>query len=134
MPRITLADEVRYFHGCFFPQPLDQVLIDRYAAANQLCIPPLDESSAATIDRIVSGKLDLEAIELVFRHRQRDNFLTKKIRILFYLLEARSAYYGHFINREARFPAALWTLARSAAGTAFKFVKGKYLIWKYELV
>ncbi len=117
MPRTTPADEARYFHRCFFRQPLDQAVIDRYAAANQLCIPALDDASAATIDRIVGGNLDVEAIELVFRHRRlRDNVLTKKIQILFYLLEARSAYYGDFINTEARFPAALLTLARSAAG------------------
>ena len=134
MPRTTPADEARYFHGCFFRQPLDQAVIDRYSAANQLCIPALDDASAATIDRIVGGKLDAEAIELVFRHRRRDNVLTKKIQILFYLLEARSAYYGDFINTEARFPAALLTLARLAANTVCKFVKGKYLIWKYELV
>jgi hypothetical protein len=71
----TLADEARYFHDCFFSQSLDAAVIDRYAAANQLCIPELDERSARTIDRIVSGGLDLEAIELVFRLRRPDNFL-----------------------------------------------------------
>ena len=111
-------------------------MIDRYTAANQLCIPALDDAERRNAISIglCGCNLDLEAIELVFRHRRRDNVLTKKIQILFYLLEVRSAYYERFINREPRFPSALWTLARSAAGTVFKFLKGKYLVWKYELV
>jgi hypothetical protein len=130
----TLADEARYFHGCFFSQPLEQAVIDRYVAANQLCIPQLDESSAAAVDRIVSGGLDLEAIEMVFRFRQPDNFLTKKIQILFYLLEVRSTYYEYFVNQDAGFWVAVLSLGRSALGAAFKYLKGKYLVWRYSLV
>jgi hypothetical protein len=33
--------------------------------------------------------------------RRPDNFLTKKIQVLFYLVEVRSAYYHRFINNEA---------------------------------
>ena len=131
---ITLADEARYFHNSFFSQPLDPAVIDRYIAANRLCIPQVDGYGATIIDRIVSGRLDLEAIELVFRLRLPDNLLTKKIQILFYLLEVRSAYYQRFINNEANFPLALRSLAGSALSAGMKFVKGRYLVWKYDLV
>ena len=130
----TLADEALYFHNSLFSQPLDPMVIERYVAANRLCIPQLDSRSAVIIDRIISARLDLEAIEMVFRLRQPDNFLTKKIQILFYLLEVRSAYYQRFINNEANFPLALRSLAGSALAAAWKFLKGRYLIWKHHLV
>jgi SAM-dependent methyltransferase len=130
----TLADEARYIHNSFFSEPLDQTVIDRYVAANRLCIPQLDDRRAEIIDRIVSTRLDLEAIELVFRLRQPDNLLTKKIQILFYLVEVRSAYYRRFINDDANFSLALRSLAGSALGAVWKFLKGRYLVWKYKLV
>ena len=131
---IALPEEARYFHECFFSQPLDEPLIDRYVAANRLCIPQLDDRSAAILDRIVSSRLDIEAIELVFRRRCPHNFLTKKIQILFYLLEVRSAYYHRFINDEPNFSKALRSLIACALRAGVKFLKGKYLVWKYDLV
>jgi hypothetical protein len=130
----TLADEARYLHDCFFSQPLDQAVVERYVAAHDLCIPRLDEAQARTIDRIVSAGLDAEAIELVFRRRQPDNFLTKKIQILFYLVEVRSSYYEYFVNQEAGFRVALRRLVQSALGAAGKYLKGTYLIWRHSLV
>ena len=130
----TLADEALYFHNSLFSQPLDPAVIERYVAANRLCIPQLDERKAAIIDRIVSAGLDLEAIEMVFRLRQPDNFLTKKIQILLYLIEVRSDYYQRFINSEANFPLALRSLAGTALAGVLKFLKGTYLIWKHHLV
>lgn len=130
----TLADEALYFHNSLFSQPLDPAVIERYIAANRLCILELDECHAAIIDKIVTARLDLEAIEMVFRLRQPDNFLTKKMQILFYLLEVRSAYYHRFINNEANFSLALRSLVSTALAGALKLLKGRYLIWKYDLV
>src|SRR3954466_6937101 len=100
MAKITLAEEVRYIHDCFFSQPLDPAVIERYVAANRLCLPDLDSRSAAIVDRIVTKRLDLEAIEVVLRRWRPNNFLTKKVQILFYLLEVRSDYYDRFINAQ----------------------------------
>ena len=129
----TLQEEVRDFHDVFFARALDQSVIDRYVAAHQHCLPGVDARTLATIDTIVSSALDVEAIELVFRLRRRDNVLTRKIQILFYLVEVRAQYYGDFLGEPRNRGQALRRLLRAGISTAFKFLKGRYLIWKFDL-
>jgi hypothetical protein len=129
----TLPEEVRHFHDTFFAQPLDQSIIDRYVAAHHHCLPDVDARSLAAIDTIVASALDVEAIELVFRLRRRDNVLSKKLQILFYIVEVRAQYYGDFVGEtEGRGP-ALRGILRASLSTVFKFLKGKYLVWKFGL-
>lgn len=129
----TLPEEVRHFHDTFFARPLDQSVIDRYVAAHQYCLPSVDARALATIDTIVSSALDVEAIELVFRLRRRDNVLTKKIQILFYLVEVRAQYYGDFVGETQGQAQALRRILLASVSTVFKFLKGKYLVWKFDL-
>ena len=129
----TLPEEVRYFHDTFFARTLDQSVIDRYVAAHQYCLPIVDARALATIDTIVSSALDVEAIELVFRLRRRDNVLTRKIQILFYLVEVRAQYYGDFVGETQNRGQALRRMLLAGVSTAFKFLKGKYLVWKFDL-
>jgi hypothetical protein len=129
----TLPEEVRHFHDTFFARTLDQSVIDRYVAAHQYCLPVVDARALATIDTIVSAALDVEAIELVFRLRRRDNVLTRKIQILFYLVEVRAPYYGDFVGEAQDRRHALRGILRASVSTAFKFLKGKYLVWKFDL-
>ena len=59
----------------------------------------------------MAERLDPEAVEVVLRLSGRDSVLTRKIQILFYLAEVRSAYYPRFVNERAGFwraVAALW--------------------------
>lgn len=129
----TLPEEVRHFHDTFFARTLDQSVIDRYVAAHQYCLPSVDARALATIDTIVSSALDVEAIELVFRLRRRDNVLTKKIQILFYLVEVRAQYYGDFVGETQGQAQALRRILLASVSTVFKFLKGKYLVWKFDL-
>lgn len=129
----TLPEEVRHFHDTFFARTLDQSVIDRYVAAHQYCLPNVDARALATIDTIVSSALDVEAIELVFRLRRRDNVLTKKIQILFYLVEVRAQYYGDFVGETQGRAQALRRILLASVSTVFKFLKGKYLVWKFDL-
>jgi len=129
----TLPEEVRHFHDTFFAQTLDQSVIDRYVAAHRYCLPNVDARALATIDTIVSSALDVEAIELVFRLRRRDNVLTKKIQILFYLVEVRAQYYGDFVGETQGQAQALRRILLASVSTVFKFLKGKYLVWKFDL-
>lgn len=129
----TLPEEVRHFHDTFFARTLDQSVIDRYVAAHQYCLPDVDARALATIDTIVSSALDVEAIELVFRLRRRDNVLTKKIQILFYLVEVRAQYYGDFVGETQGQAQALRRILLASVSTVFKFLKGKYLVWKFDL-
>ena len=129
----TLPEEVRHFHDTFFARTLDQSVIDRYVAAHRYCLPGVDARAQATIDTIVSSALDVEAIEMVFRLRRRDNVLTQKIQILFYLVEVRAQYYGDFVGETQDRGQALRRILPAIVKTVFKFLKGKYLVWKFDL-
>lgn len=130
----ALEREVTYFHDYFFRGPLDRDVLSRYVAANRRCLPSVESECSRMIEKIVSLALDIEAIEFVLRQKKRDNCLTRKIQILFFLVEVRSRYFGYFFNcRNDRF-SGIMSLLRSILITPYKYVKGVYLIRKYELV
>jgi SAM-dependent methyltransferase len=132
-PERSLRNEARYLHGCFFPGDALPEVIDRYVAANILyCAAP-----GKLTDTIVSERLDAEAIELVLRARGRSAILTKKLQILFYLLEVRSENYPAFFGPpgkdEPRFRTVIGLLC-GLLQTAAKYLKGAYLVRKHGLV
>src|ERR1700674_966206 len=97
-PVPTLSDEARHLHGCFFSQPLDPSVISRYEAAHHRIFP--DEAPSPLVTRIVDKKLDAEAIEDALRWRRKGRALSRKIQILFYLVEVRSSYLPEFVNTQ----------------------------------
>ena len=125
-----LGLEARYLHRAFFGSDPPPVVVDRYIAANLICC---GEPSGLT-DAIVARGLDAEAIELTLRLRKGPTILTKKIRILFYLVEVRSAYYSFFVGGGESLPRALSGVVYSVLQTGVKYLKGAYLIRKYGLV
>jgi hypothetical protein len=128
-----LAREARHLHACFFDTEIPTEVVDRYVRANQLCFPDYDEPSLRLLSRLVDRRLDVEAVELVLRTTRRQRLLTRKVQILFYLLEVRSAYYSRFVNTRPDAFAVL-KLAAEVIRTGLKFGKGQYLIRKHELV
>jgi hypothetical protein len=60
--------------------------------------------------------------------------LTRKIQILFFLVEVRSAYYGYFVNQTPGLWRAVIRLLASSVQTAWKGCKGCYLAWRYGFV
>jgi hypothetical protein len=125
-----LAMEARYLHRAFFGSDPPSEVVDRYIAANLICRCETDALTSA----IVARRLDAEAIELTMRLRHGPTILTRKIRILFYLLEVRSAYYPFFVGGgESRFR-ALSGVLYAALPTAVKYLKGAYLVRKHGLV
>jgi len=128
-----LEREVRYFHAAFFRRELPPEIVERYVAANRLCVPA-DEQSHRRIVAILSRRLDVESIELVLRTRRLDTILTHKIQILFYLVEVRADYYDYFVSRGSQPMQTRLALAASVVSTLWSFAKGTYLIWRYGLV
>ena len=129
-----LEREVEYFHAGFFRAELHPEVARRYMEANRMCIPAVDAQTLHVIEKVLFYRLDVEAVEYALRFRNRENFLTKKIQILFYLVEVRSKYFQYFFNcRTDRLGAALDVFA-SLALTVCKLIKGKYLIRRYGLV
>jgi hypothetical protein len=129
----VLAREARYLHSCFFRDDAPDDVVDRYVAFNMLH----SAAPSRLTDTIVARRLDAEAIELVFRSRNKGSgILTRKIRILFYLLEVRAEYYPVFFSKTGRdetwllvVPELLSALPR----TVVKYLKGTYLVRKYRL-
>jgi hypothetical protein len=132
--RQALESEVRHFHALFFHRPLPGPVVDRYVAANHLCFPVLDPKAREMVATIVARRLDAEAIELALRLRKGNRVLTRKIQILFYLVEVRSEYYGDFINRLPGWWRAVLRLFGAVVRTAWKGATGLYLVWRYGFV
>ncbi len=130
-PAPTLAAEAEAFHRAFFHHPPPAEVVERYIAANLHCLgeSALDPTSSAVVRR----HLDPEAVELVLRLRGTSR-LTQKIQILFYLAEVRSENYGFFASQGESLPAALLALIASVLRSAWKFLKGQYLVRRYRLV
>ena len=127
-----LAREAVYLHQRLFGGlPPDEV-VARYVQANQRCLPPGSDRSSAIVDAVVSRRLDPEAVELVLRRRHP--LLSRKIQILFYLLEVRSGYYAWFVNPSDAFGRAVVELIGSTLRTGWLFVKGAWLVWRHRLV
>jgi hypothetical protein len=129
----VLSEEARYFHLALFQSEPEPEVVERYVSANQFCFPAIDPKAYQTVATILSHHLDLEAVEVALRLRGRGTILTKKIQILLYLLEVRSRYYDCFINQRPQFRRASIAVLLSLSTTAWKLVKGSFLIWRYGL-
>jgi hypothetical protein len=131
-----MEEEARYLYRAFFRGDLPAEVVEGYVAANRAC----GFGQSALVEAMAAHGLDAEAIELVLRRRGRSGVLTnsgvltKKIQILFYLLEARAEYEWFFRGQDETRLTALAALADAAARTLVKYVKGEYLVRRYRLV
>jgi hypothetical protein len=132
--RLALEREAAYFHAAFFHGPIPGTVLQRYVAANALCFPTPDARDSRMVETIVAHRLDAEAVELAMRLRHGSDVLTRKIQILFFLVEVRSAYYGYFVNQTPGLWRAVIRLFASSVQTAWKGCKGCYLVWRYGFV
>jgi SAM-dependent methyltransferase len=132
-PERSLRNEARYLHSCFFAHDAPAEVVDRYVAANMLyCAAP-----GKLTNTIVAQRLDAEAIELVLRSRGRCDILTKKLQILFYLVEVRSENYPAFFGpagKDEPWFRATGGLLYGLLQTAAKYLKGAYLVRKHGLI
>ena len=132
--RSALEREATYFHALFFRGTIPDAVLQRYVAANALCFPAPDARDLRMVEMIVAHRLDAEAVELAMRFRHGSNVLTRKIQVLFFLVEVRSAYYGYFVNQMPGLWRAVIRLLASSVQTAWKGCKGCYLVWRYGFV
>ena len=128
-----LADEARYLHRAFFRKDPPSEVVDRYIAANTLCFPESSPLASKMMSKIVARRLDAEAVELALRLRKGPSILTKKIQILFYLLEVRSAYCSFFFGEKESRPRAVLGMLYSILQTAARVLKGVYLVRRHSL-
>lgn len=108
--------------------PAPGPLVRRYRELHRSCAIEGNEALPVDVGRLLDRGLDLEALELALRARERDNTLTRKLQALCTLAEVRGAYFGRFVQRRdarlAPFAALLWLGVRSL----YKRAKGHWLL------
>jgi hypothetical protein len=128
----TLAEEVRYLHDSLFAVTLDDEVVHRYAAAHLKLFP--NEETSLPVARVVSRRLDVEAVEFVLRRRQAGAQLTRKIKILCYLVEVRNAYQSEFFTTKSERTRAAVLLSAAVVRSIWKLCKGEYLVRRHGLL
>ena len=126
----SLAEEARHLHACLFRTPLEAIAIARYEAANR----ELGVAASAVVTKVVARRLDAEAVELALRRRGSGGDLARRMQILCYLVEVRRDYLSEFINLESARGRAWAALAGAVLRSAWKRVKGEYLVRRHGLV
>jgi len=136
MNQDNLKLESIYFAKFFFSKEIADAAIMQYISGNQKIF--LQDNNytiqSSYIEQIVSNKADIEAIEYAWRLRDRQNILTKKIRIVFYILEVKSDYLSLFVNTKKSFLSSAAIIFLSALKSVYKLYKGKFLLRKYGIV
>jgi hypothetical protein len=142
----SLAEEARHLHACLFRAPLDAVAVARYEAA----LREMDAAASPVVANVVSNvvtnvvatvvalRLDAEAVEFALRRRglsgNPGGDLARRMQILCYLVEVQPAYLGEFINVESSRGRAWAALLSATLRSAWKLVKGEYLVRRHGLV
>jgi hypothetical protein len=130
----SLAEEARHLHACLFRAPLDAVTVARYEAA----LREMGAAASPVLVRVVARRLDAEAVELALRRRglagNQGRDLARRMQILCYLVEVQPAYLGEFINAEKSRGRAWAELVGATLRSAWKLVKGEYLVRRHGLV
>lgn len=129
-----LRQEARYLHSFLFAVPITPQIESQYAAAHSHVFSGVSVVLGVDVQRMIALRLDAEALELALRRRNPKNTLTQKFHILVYLAEVRRDYYHEFFLEEAQPLLALAQLSFHTVRTAWKLVKGKYLLGRHSVV
>jgi len=130
-PLPSLAEEARQLHYCLFHRPLEPVVIARYESAH-LARPHADPPSVV-VAKVVTRRLDAEAVEFALRRRGKGSELARKMQIVCYLVEVRPAYLDRFVNFDSSRGRAWVALCGATLSSLWKLLKGEYLIRRHGL-
>ena len=131
---MELSREAEVFHQVIFGRPAPQDIREAFVSANKLLLTNVSNMTPVRIDVILQRSLDVEAIEFALRRRDPQNLLTKKLLILCYLTEPRSAYFSAFVNEEHQPVKAFIKLSFATFRSVYKLLKGHLLIRIYDVV
>ena len=132
--RDELFREAEVFHQAIFGRPAPEDIREAFVAANNILLKEAGKAPSVRIDLILKRSLDVEAIEFALRRRNPQNLLTKKLLILCYLTESRSAYFATFVNEQYRPVRSFIKLSFATFRSVYKLVKGQCLIRMYGIV
>lgn len=131
-----LKKEVDYFIRFFFKKETDEMTIDRYIHANKEVFSnnKITEHQSILLESLIENNVDIEAIEFAWRLKDRENVLSKKIQIVFYLLEVKSEFFILMINERKSILKASIILSFSICHSIYKLLKGLILLRRYHVV
>ena len=131
---MELFREAEFFHQAIFGRPIPTDIRDAFVSANKILLQDTSKVTPVKIDLIVERSLDVEAIEFALRRSNPQNLLTKKLLILCYLTESRSAYFTTFVNEQHQPVKGFIKLSFATFRSVYKLLKGRFLIRVYGVV
>ena len=130
----ALEREAAFFYRTLFGGEVSADICQRYTEAHHHYGLWPDRGQETTVCRVIRGGLDAEAVEVSLRQHVDWHLLTRKMRVIIYLAETSGWHDTVFLNRECRPLTAYWALFFGGLRTGYKRVKGRYLVWRYDLV
>lgn len=132
--REELFREAEVFHQAVFGRPVPGDIREEFVSANKILLKDAIRVTPVRINLILERSLDVEAIEFALRRKDPQNLLTRKLLILCYLTESRSAYFRTFVNDRYRPVTGFIKLSFAVVRSVYKLVKGHCLIRLYGIV
>ena len=129
-----LSREAEFFHKRIFDRPVPDRIRADYISANETLLKDTSNLSRVRIELILERSMDVEAIEFALRRSIPQNILTKKLLILCYLAESRKDYFATFVNEQHQPFRAFFELSLHTFRSLYKLLKGRCLIWIYDVV
>jgi hypothetical protein len=125
----ALAREFKYLASLVFRVEPAPELVEAYHKANTIVFRGADvERIQRLMTAAVDRKGDLEAVEVALRLKDKANFLSQKMQILFYLMETRPEYFPLFVNQRKSTVKAYFLLGFQTLRSLYKLSKGLLLL------
>jgi hypothetical protein len=126
-------EAAHFFSAIFDGEPAANLKV-KYRDAHDYMFKSISQAELHTIDVVVQNGLDVEAIEIFLRRKDRPHLLTMKLQALIYLAELSASHCALFVNQTDSQGDAVLTVIGALAKWPYSFIKGAYLAWRYELV
>jgi hypothetical protein len=125
-----LRNEGKLLHASIFRSPIPEPVLQKYIEAHHYYLISPDLSELTWMNKVIRLRFDLEALEIALRFSNQRHLLVRKVKILVYITEAFDGYRPLFINEHPQKLRAIVTLAFYGLKTVWKFLKGKFLLWR----
>jgi len=120
--------EGRKIYTAIFRRPVPPVVIQRFIAASAQLHRTVDPQELDRYYRAVAKCADLEALEIAARYARRSRLLSRKFRLMVYLAETLPENQPFFVNERSNLLAGLWHSFTGVLWTAWKALKGVWLL------
>lgn len=127
---IDLRSEGELLHQAIFGNRIPEPVLQKYIEAHDYYLTSMDASELTWMAKVVQLGLDAEALEIALRLSDQCHPLVRKVKILVHIAEAFDTYRRQFVNEHPRRVRAIVILTFHGLRTGWKFLKGKFLIWR----